>query len=235
MRKNKLVVNRATMLTIALALFMIVALVGCNRGPGTTEKSDKETGQQENAQEDSDMQEEARFLIEGAYHPRTGAFDPRELFPGQTDIDPTELNTATQNLIESEESGDARTVFVMVSIPADDVIEFGNARGSASLRIKADEGGYASISRDSCPLNYDESSGYWSNLHNMGYLDTKTAYIDCVSGRTCYIVMEFSVDAELLANGAEATLTWGDISTDISLSTVQEVDTPSDMIVDLQN
>lgn len=219
-------------LAIALVLLMAFTFVGCNKGTDTSKQAEEET-EQEETQEDA--QEEAEFFIEGAYHPQTGAFEPTELFPDPDNINPAELNTATQNLIESEESGDERNVFIMVSLSGDDVIDFGNVRGSASLGVKGDGVGYASMCRDSCPLNYDENDGYWGDLYSLGYLDTETAYTDCARGETCYIVMEFMVDAELLASDAEATLTWGDISVDFNLSAVQEVDTPLDMISDLQN
>ena len=87
--------------------------------------------------------------------------------------------------------GDERTVFIMVSLSGDDVIDFGNVRGSATLGVKGDGVGYASMCRDSCPLNYDENDGYWGDLYSLGYLDTETAYTDCARGETCYIVMEF--------------------------------------------
>ena len=189
-------------LAIALVLLMAFTFVGCNKGTDTSKQAEEET-EQEETQEDA--QEEAEFFIEGAYHPQTGASEPTELFPDPDNINPAELNTATQNLIESEDG------------------------------VKGDGVGYASMCRDNCPLNYDENDGYWGDLYSLGYLDTETAYTDCARGETCYIVMEFMVDAELLASDAEATLTWGDISVDFNLSAVQEVDTPLDMISDLQN
>lgn len=170
----------------------------------------------------------------GAFHPLTGMSEPTEFNSGQAT--PEEIATGTDNLKNGEQSSDTKTLFVFAEAKAD---EKKNLEVGASTSLSTGE--WASDAKltvdgtneysDNYTLN---KRGYFQTLADMGFHDGATSgELYANSPDTYKAVFLFFIGNSDLENGKEAHLKWGDFELDFNLSEVKEVNSPTDMIANL--
>lgn len=170
----------------------------------------------------------------GAFHPLTGTSEPTEFNSGLAT--PEEIVIGTENLKSDEQSSDTKTLFIFAEAKAD---------GKKNLEVGASTplstGEWASDAKltvdgtneynDNYTLN---KRGYFQTLADMGFHDGATGgELYANSPDTYKAVFLFFVGNNDLENGEKAHLEWGDFELDINLSEVKEVNSPADMIADL--
>lgn len=214
-------VSRREFMQFAVGGVTMLGLSACSTGASSSNKS--------GASSSNKSDDKNPFSLVGAFHPATGMTQPS----GTKE----QVQKGMANLTQSESANDKKTIFVFAKVVPDD---------KKNLKVGIIKGNMRGGTVSAATLTVDKTNEYGDNygLNRRDYFETLTqlGYHDGASGNELMagsdsdyrVVFIFFVGKNDLEKGKSAQLEWGDFSLSFDMKDVRSVESPNNMIAELQ-